>query len=267
MRLRSATRELPLPEAIDHMLKHSGLIEHYQNETGAKKREAEERLENLNELLNAATLFVHENEDDSLTSFLTHATLESGEHQAGDQDDALHLMTVHASKGLEFHTVFITGLEEGLFPHQNSQNAEDGLGEERRLMYVAITRARRRLYLSFAQSRMLHGQTNYALMSSFLRELPDELLHWISPRITARSAFKPAYSAYPAQKTADYAAPVQRPAESSAWRIGQNVAHAKFGEGVVLSVEGSGADARVQVKFRKAGSKWLSLEYAKLTAL
>jgi DNA helicase-2/ATP-dependent DNA helicase PcrA len=266
--MRNAIRELPLPEAIDHMLKHSGLIDHYQNETGVKKREAEERLENLNELLNAATLFVHENEDDSLTSFLTHATLESGEHQAGDQDDALHLMTVHASKGLEFHTVFITGMEEGLFPHQNSQNVADGLDEERRLMYVAITRARRRLYLTFAQSRMLHGQVNYGIASSFLRELPEELLHWITPRISARNTYKPAYSNYSTPTvTADYAAPAPRPADASGWRIGQNVEHAKFGEGVVLNVEGSGADARVQVKFRKSGSKWLALEYAKLTAI
>ena len=163
------------------MLEQSGLIAHYRNETGAKKREAEERLENLNELVNAATLFVHENEDDSLTAFLAHASLEAGEHQAGDQDDALHLMTVHAAKGLEFHTVFITGLEEGLFPHQNSQNVDGGLDEERRLMYVAITRARRRLYLTFAQRRMLHGQATYSIASSFLRELPDNLLHWITP--------------------------------------------------------------------------------------
>lgn len=266
--MRSATRELPLPEIIDHVLNESGLIAHYGNETGAKKREAEERLENLNELLNAATLFVHENEDDTLTSFLSHASLEAGEHQAGDQDDALHLMTVHASKGLEFHSVFITGMEEGLFPHQNSHHMEDGLGEERRLMYVAITRARRRLYLTFAQSRMLHGQTNYAMVSSFMRELPEALLHWITPRLAPRNAYKPAYSSYPAQHVAaDYAAPVKRPADMSGWRIGQNVEHAKFGEGVVLSVEGSGADARVQVQFRKTGSKWLSLEYAKLTAL
>ncbi len=267
--MRTATQELPLPEIIDHVLNASGLFALYQNETGAKRREAQERLENLNELLNAATLFVHENEDDSLTSFLTHASLEAGEHQAGDQDDALHLMTVHAAKGLEFHSVFITGLEEGLFPHQNSQNVEDGLGEERRLMYVAITRARRRLYLSFAQSRMLHGKTNYARVSSFLRELPEELLHWITPRIVARSSYTAAYaSPYATPKTpADYAAPAPRPADDSAWRIGQNVAHAKFGEGVVLGAEGSGADARVQVKFRKSGSKWLSLEYAKLTAV
>jgi len=267
-KLRGATRDLPLPEIIDHVLHESGLIAHYSNETGAKKREAEERLENLNELLNAATLFVHENEDDSLTSFLTHASLEAGEHQAGDQDDALHLMTVHAAKGLEFHTVFITGLEEGLFPHQNSQNAEDGLGEERRLMYVAITRARRRLYLTFAQSRMLHGQTHYSMVSSFLRELPEELLHWITPRIAARSSYKATQNTYsPPATPSDYAAPAPRPADISCWRIGQNVEHAKFGEGVVLNVEGSGADTRVQVKFRKTGSKWLALEYAKLTAL
>ncbi|MFZ1765398.1 MAG: 3'-5' exonuclease, partial [Candidatus Nitrotoga sp.] len=188
--MAGATRELPLPEIIDHLLLHSGLLLHYQNETGVKQREAQERLENLNELINAATLFVHENEDDSLTSFLTHAALESGESQAEANADALHLMTVHSSKGLEFHTVFMSGLEEGLFPHHNSRMADAGVDEERRLMYVAITRARRRLYLSFAQRRMLHGQVKSDfLMSSFLRELPEKLLHWITPRITARNNF------------------------------------------------------------------------------
>ena len=263
--LRSATKDLPLPEIIDHVLEHSGLIAHYQNETGAKKREAEERLENLNELVNAATLFVHENEDDSLTSFLTHASLEAGEHQAGDQDDALHLMTVHAAKGLEFHTVFITGLEEGLFPHQNSQREDGGLDEERRLMYVAITRARRRLYLTFAQRRMLHGQASYSMVSSFLRELPDELLHWLTPAVPSRNTFEslgysPAFSQTEARPSSASGAGAQ-------WRIGQRVFHQKFGEGTVTGVEGGGADARVQVNFRHAGSKWLALEYAKLTAV
>lgn len=260
--LRSATRELPLPEIMDHVLEHSGLIAHYRNETGAKKREAEERLENLNELVNAATLFVHENEDDSLTAFLSHASLEAGEHQTGDQDDALHLMTVHAAKGLEFHTVFITGLEEGLFPHQNSQNVDGGLDEERRLMYVAITRARRRLYLSFAQSRMLHGQVSYGMASSFLRELPENLLHWITPRVAQRSAFARSFT--PLQD-APPTSPVQRSSAPSIWRSGQAVFHSKFGEGVIVNLEGSGADARVQVNFRKAGVKWLALEYARLT--
>ena len=264
--LRSATRALPLPEIIDHLLQHSGLTAHYQNEKGAKKREAEDRLENLNELLNAATMFVHESEDDSLTAFLSHAALEAGEHQAGDQDDALHLMTVHAAKGLEFHTVFITGLEEGLFPHQNSQREDGGMDEERRLMYVAITRARRRLYLSFAQSRMLHGKVSYGMASSFLRELPDNLLHWLSPRFVQRHA---AFGATSGTKFGSYTdAPVPNPAVSAGiWRIGQAVFHTKFGEGVIVNLEGSGADARVQVNFRKAGVKWLALEYAKLTAI
>ena len=255
---------LPLPEIIDHVLEQSGLIAHYSNETGAKKREAEERLENLNELVNAATLFVHENEDDSLTAFLSHASLEAGEHQAGDQDDALHLMTVHAAKGLEFHTVFITGLEEGLFPHQNSQNVDGGLDEERRLMYVAITRARRRLYLTFAQRRMLHGQASYSMASSFLRELPDNLLHWITPAIPRRNEFAQPFSP---PRNVPAAVPLQYATSASGWRSGQAVFHTKFGEGMIVNLEGSGADARVQVNFRKSGVKWLALEYAKLTAI
>ncbi|MDO9010464.1 MAG: 3'-5' exonuclease [Gallionella sp.] len=265
---------LPLPEIMEHVLVHSGLIAHYQNETGVKKREAQERLENLNELVTAATLFVHENEDDSLTSFLTHASLEAGEHQAGDQDDALHLMTVHAAKGLEFNAVFITGLEQGLFPHQNSQNVDGGLDEERRLMYVAITRARRRLYLTFAQSRMLHGKVSYGMASNFLRELPEELVHWLSPRIVQRSnpftAFgytAPNPPQSPLVRGEANSPPLIRGGREGLWRIGQRVLHQKFGEGMVTGVEGSGSDARVQVNFKHAGSKWLSLEYAKLETL
>ena len=173
-------------------------------------------------------------------------------------------MTVHSSKGLEFHTVFITGLEEGLFPHQNSK-MDDGLDEERRLMYVAITRARRRLYLSFAQSRMMHGQVNYSLASSFLREIPDELLHWITPRVAARKPEIFPFSSQP--RNTPNAVPVQRSAIPSAWRIGQAVQHTKFGEGIVVNIEGGGADARVQVNFRTTGTKWLALEYAKLAAV
>jgi DNA helicase-2/ATP-dependent DNA helicase PcrA len=207
---------------------------------------------------------VHENEDDSLTAFLAHASLEAGEHQAGEQDDALHLMTVHSAKGLEFHTVFVTGLEEGLFPHQNSIESEGGLDEERRLMYVAITRARRRLYLSFAQSRMLHGQVNYGMASSFLRELPEELLLWLTPRVAARKSFD---AFRPATSSVSSLSGGAQPMSNSPWRIGQAVFHTKFGEGMIINLEGSGADARVQVNFRKAGVKWLALEYAKLTAI
>jgi DNA helicase-2/ATP-dependent DNA helicase PcrA len=249
---------LPLPEQIEHMLAQSGLVAHYQAE-----KDGADRVDNLNELVNAAVGFVNENEDDSLVAFLTHAALEAGEHQAGEGSDALQLMTVHAAKGLEFHAVFLSGLEEGLFPHDNARNEADGVEEERRLMYVAITRARRRLYLSLAQSRMLHGQFRYGLASRFLSEIPENLLKRINP---APSTY------YAPEKTAwaPQAAPAGSPAaysreSDSPWHIGQNVAHAKFGSGVIVNCEGSGADARVQVKFRNAGVKWLALEYAKLT--
>ncbi len=266
--LRSGTRNLPLPEIIEHVLEHSGLVSHYETEktSVSKRREAEERLENLNELLNSATLFVHEAEDDSLTAFLAHASLEAGEHQAGDSEDALHLMTVHAAKGLEFHTVFITGLEEGLFPHQNSLDSGD-LDEERRLMYVAITRARRRLYLTFAQSRMLHGQVHYGMASSFLRELPEELMLWLTPRFEARRSFATGRAETESYVAAFGGAQKAPPAPDALWRIGQRVFHQKFGEGTVTGIEGGGADGRVQVNFKHAGSKWLALEYAKLEAI
>ena len=266
--MRSATTNLPLPEIVDHVLAHCGLLAHYESEkSGAKKHESEERLGNLNELLNAATLFVHENEDDSLVAFLTHATLEAGEHQAEAGSDALHLMTVHAAKGLEFHSVFITGLEQGLFPHENSVNEDGGVDEERRLMYVALTRARRRLYLTFAQSRMLHGKVNYSAMSSFLRELPDELLQWLTPRLTQRNPYAGAVSS--SMMPPSPARPIsQSPASAQGvWRMGQHVFHQKFGEGTVTGLEGNGNDGRVQVNFKRAGSKWLALEYAKLTAI
>jgi len=254
---------LPLPEQIEHMLAQSGLVAHYQAE-----KDGADRVDNLNELVNAAVGFVNENEDDSLVAFLTHAALEAGEHQAGEGSDALQLMTVHAAKGLEFHAVFLSGLEEGLFPHDNARNEADGVEEERRLMYVAITRARRRLYLSLAQSRMLHGQFRYGLASRFLNEIPENLLKRINPAhgrvgtvlcppetiATSRVSTKPCppYANYSRES-------------DSPWHVGQNVAHAKFGSGVIVNCEGSGADARVQVKFRNAGVKWLALEYAKLT--
>jgi len=166
---------------------------------------------------------------------------------------------VHSAKGLEFHAVFITGLEEGLFPHEQSVLEEDGLEEERRLMYVAITRARTRLYLSFAQTRMLHGQTRYNVASRFLDELPEEVVK----RLTLR----------PGHARFDDVAWAPQPARGSkaktpghGFRIGQSVLHPKFGQGVIVNAEGSGSDARLQINFGKQGMKWLALEYAKLTA-
>jgi DNA helicase II / ATP-dependent DNA helicase PcrA len=220
-------------------------------------------------LVNAADSFVREterdgtgDEEDPLTIFLSHAALEAGDTQAAEGRPALQLMSVHAAKGLEFHTVFVTGLEEGLFPHENSMSEYDGLEEERRLAYVAITRARRRLYVTHAQSRMLHGQLRYNVASRFLDEFPDGALQWLSPRRgSMRGGALPAHaSPYGASAKSGGG----RGDQSSGWRIGQSVLHAKFGLGVIIDAEGRGDDARVQVNFREAGVKWLALEYAKL---
>ena len=257
--LRSETQGLPLPEVIDHLIEKSGLRTHYLAE-----KEGRERLENLDELINAATNFVQEETDsqdegaDPLASFLAHASLEAGEHQAGEGQEAVQLMTVHAAKGLEFDAVFITGLEQGLFPHENAAQERDGLEEERRLMYVAVTRARKRLYLTHAQTRMLHGQTRYCLPSLFLEELPEALLLKVNRA--------PAYAASVPSRGASVAPPrTSEQTSANGLRIGQNVAHAKFGQGVIVSAEGRGSDARVQVNFGAQGMKWLALEYAKLT--
>ena len=263
--MRVATAGLPLPEIIDHVVEASGLKQHYRNE-----REGADRLENLAELTTAAAAFVAEHEVqpaaegeeemNELTAFLSHAALEAGEHQAQSGAEALQLMTVHSAKGLEFHTVFVGGLEEGLFPHENSLTEADGIEEERRLMYVALTRARRRLYLTYTQSRMLHGQTRYNVPSRFFQEIPAELMR------KSKAAPRPAFGMYGGGRTYAGVTPVQpglQPKDSP-WRIGQSVTHPKFGSGVIVSAEGRGADARVQVNFRDSGLKWLMLDYARL---
>jgi DNA helicase-2/ATP-dependent DNA helicase PcrA len=252
--LKAETQGLPLPETVEVMLEKSGLVAHYKAE-----RDGADRVENLNELVNAAAAFTSEEEEHDLSAFLAHASLESGENQAAEGTDALQLMTVHSAKGLEFHAVFITGLEEGLFPHEQSVLEDDGLEEERRLMYVAITRARTRLYLSFAQTRMLHGQTRYNVSSRFLDELPEEVVKRLTPRL-GHAKFDDA--AWAPVRAKGYKAK----APSHGFRIGQSVLHPKFGQGVIVNAEGSGTDARLQVNFGKQGMKWLALEYAKLTA-
>ena len=266
--MRKACENLPLPEIVDHVVATSGLIAHYQTE-----KEGADRIENLNELTNAAAAFVGQDGPitlisaegeirseglDPLNEFVAHAALEAGEHQAGEGADALQLMTVHSAKGLEFHTVFISGLEEGLFPHENSLTEPDGLEEERRLMYVALTRARRRLYLTHAQTRMLHGQTRYNVPSRFFDEIPDELLKRINT--TKFSGFVAAKGYEAGSENRGSAVETRAPG----WRIGQNVMHPKFGAGVIVNAEGRGSDARVQVNFRDGGLKWLALDYAKL---
>jgi len=319
--LREQTQGMKLSEIVERMLDHSGLIAHYKAD-----REGADRVENLEELVNAAQSFVslenfgrdaaalpvdeqgraltqspasqgldlnqallEELAPDAdtgetlspLAAFLSHAALEAGDNQAQAGQDAIQLMTVHASKGLEFDCVFITGMEEGLFPHENSMSDRDGLEEERRLLYVAITRARARLYLSHSQTRMLHGQTRYNLKSRFFDELPESALKWITPKnkgfdsgfathsgaaradyTGARGSFGTDYSKYTAAPV-----PTQKAAPSHGLRAGMKVFHAKFGEGTVLALEGVADDARAQINFPRHGIKWLALSVAKLTPL
>ena len=342
--LREKTQGATLREIIELLLDHSGLIEHYKAD-----REGADRIENLEELVNAAESFVtiegfgrsavamhveeagatppvghpfatkgnfepafiplhHEGVARSdrvaldaaldaefatgetmspLSAFLTHAALESGDNQAQAGQDAIQLMTVHASKGLEFDCVFIGGMEEGLFPHENSMSDVGGLEEERRLMYVAITRARKRLYLSHSQTRMLHGQTRYNLKSRFFDELPEDALKWISPKTSSfGSGFNSAINsgAYQANNTpargqfsgsnsgnlerfASPAVPQQKAEPAHGLRAGMQVFHPKFGEGKLLTLEGLGDDAKAQVNFPRHGVKWLALSVAKLTPI
>ncbi len=315
--MREATRGLTLREIIEHMLHVSGLVEFYKTD-----KEGKDRLENLDELVNAAEAFVTQegfgkdavalpvDEQGSsatpvaqvpdaetgeimspLAAFLTHASLEAGDNQAQAGQDAVQLMTVHSAKGLEFDAVFISGLEEGLFPHENSLSDADGLEEERRLMYVAITRARKRLYLSFSQTRLLHGQTRYNIKSRFFDELPEATLKWITPKVQGfGSGFARDYQSAWARgsglgsivgagrvepRAASSLSSTPRASSSRGLpsagaaghglRVGQSVFHGKFGEGVIVTLEGSGEDARAQVNFGRHGMKWLALSVAKLT--
>ncbi len=348
--LREQTAGLTLREIIDLVLDHSGLLIHYKAE-----KEGADRIENLEELVNAAESFVTQEgfgrdavalpvdewgepltqspvsqgieapvraepvealarsstlrpaqdgpssdradfvEPETgetlspLAAFLTHAALESGDNQAQAGQDAIQLMTVHASKGLEFDAVFIGGMEEGLFPHENAMSDYEGLEEERRLMYVAITRARQRLYLSHSQTRMLHGQTRYNLKSRFFDELPEAALKWITPK---NPGFGSGYgsgfnSSGATNKGAAYTSPawgrsslgsnsevfksppvpVQKAESGHGIKSGMAVFHAKFGEGKVQAIEGTGNDARAQVNFPRHGVKWLALSVAKLTPI
>ena len=279
--MRIATKGLALPEMVRHLLDASTLKALYSAD-----KDGQDRVENLEELISAADNFLRETggvvhvenfdgsiteSDDPVSAFLAHASLEAGDTQAAEGRAALQMMTVHSSKGLEFDYVFITGLEEGLFPHDNSLNDDGGLEEERRLMYVAITRARKRLHLSYAQMRMLHGQTRYNVPSRFLDEVPAELLKWLSAKpknLLAMEPHAPLSGEYADRNLSSFASSIGSTTRTdSGFRIGQQVSHAKFGHGVIISADGSGKNVQVEVNFVDHGIKRLALEYAKLTAM
>jgi DNA helicase-2/ATP-dependent DNA helicase PcrA len=249
--LDAATRGLPLHEQVDQVIAASGLTAHYRKEKADK---GEARLENLEELVSAARGFEPEDASMSpLAAFLSHAVLESGEGQAEAWEDCVQMMTLHSAKGLEFPVVFLCGLEDGLFPHTRSITDVAGLEEERRLCYVGATRAMRDLYLTYAEQRRMHGVDSYGAPSRFIAEIPAELVEEVRPRVQVT---RPVYVPARAGRFMDE--------EPGGLRLGQRVRHQKFGDGVVLSVEGQGSNARVQVNFERQGTKWLMMGYANL---
>jgi DNA helicase-2/ATP-dependent DNA helicase PcrA len=243
---------LELHEQVDHVIQNSGLIEHFKKERGER---GEGRVENLLELVSAARGFSPEGETDMqpLESFLAHAVLESGEGQADAYADCVQMMTLHTAKGLEFPVVFLTGMEDGVFPHQRSIADLASLEEERRLCYVGATRAMRQLYITYAEQRRLYGVDQYGQPSRFISELPADLIEEIRPRLQVS---RPVFVRRPASLD-------ETPSHSN-MRMGSRVRHAKFGDGVVLNFEGNGPQARIQVNFEGQGTKWLMLSYANL---
>jgi DNA helicase-2/ATP-dependent DNA helicase PcrA len=255
--MQSDSSNMELYEQIEHVIHQSTLIAHYEKEKGEKGRN---RIENLDELVNAGRSFEQddweESELDKMSAFLSHASLEAGEGQANEGEDSVQLMTLHSAKGLEFKQVFLAGMEEGLFPHSRSSEESGRLEEERRLCYVGMTRAMEKLTLSHAEKRRLYGEEKYAPASRFLTEIPDEFTQQVRMQGSA-TPVSSYHNSYPTQKekAVREAMPVQ---------LGQRVCHEKFGEGVVLNYEGEGRHARIQINFDDLGSKWLVMEYANL---
>ena len=270
--LQQQAAQVSLQELMAAAIYDSGLMEHYRTQKG----EQQERINNLEELLNAAVAFKPQesgfdmepeyDENDPLfpvLSFLSTASLEAGEHQAGQGEDALQLMTVHAAKGLEFDGVFLTGLEEGLFPSEYSMAERDGLEEERRLMYVAITRARKRLYLTMAEQRLLHGQTHFALPSRFVDEIPEEVLQYLSAHRNSLIARQQSTQRTNPFHSRSKLAETQESTDFDGFQLGQNVHHERFGTGVIIDATQKAEGARLTINFGKQGIKELDTVFAK----
>jgi DNA helicase-2/ATP-dependent DNA helicase PcrA len=256
-RMARETSGLELQYLADHVIQASGLIEFFKKEKGER---GETRIENLEELVSAAKSFEADpaEEMSALDAFLSHAALEAGEGQADAWEDCVQLMTMHSAKGLEFPLVILSGMEDGLFPHQRSIADPNGLEEERRLCYVGITRAKKTLYITHAEQRRMHGTDSFSQASRFVAEIPDELVEEVRPRVQVS---RPVHSV---TRPRSRAASSIRPGAELGVRLGQRVRHGKFGDGVILNCEGQGAHARVEVNFETAGTKWLVLGCANL---
>lgn len=256
------TEHAQLHEQTEHVIRYSGLIAHHEKEKGEK---AQSRIENLEELVTAARQFEQnwenmesEEQTNVLSAFLDQAALDAGDAQADQYTDSVQLMTLHSAKGLEFPLVFLAGMEEGLFPHSMSAEEPGRLEEERRLCYVGLTRAMQKLFITYAECRQLHGQTNYNRPSRFINEIPIELVEEVRLNASVRRPLsEPTPSGFGDFRSGNDVPDTQL-------SLGQRVVHPKFGEGMVINFEGSGPKARVQVNFDYEGVKWLVVGFANL---
>ena len=253
--LESDTKDLQLWEIVDITIERSGLIEYHKKEAGEKGRT---RVENLSELVGAAKDFEPDSFDEldesSLKMFIDHAALDAGETQASEHELAIQLMTLHSAKGLEFPLVFITGFEEGLFPHKLSIEDPNQLQEERRLCYVGMTRSMEKLFVTHAEMRNLYGSESFNPASRFLREIPEELTVEVR---TGGNVSRSSNSKFKGNR-------INGEVPETEFKLGQRVLHESFGEGVILNYEGEGSNARVEVNFDSSETKWLMVTYAKL---
>lgn len=257
--LQQDSEDMPLFAQTDFVIKHSSLYEMYEQEKGEK---GEVRIENLQELVTATRTFIKPDEAEDmsdLTAFLTHASLEAGEMQANPYQSCVEMMTLHAAKGLEFPRVFMVGVEEGIFPSQMSLMENNRLEEERRLAYVGITRAMKKLTISYAESRRLYGQEERHIPSRFISELPTECIQEIRLRGTVTRAF---HTGSKVDNVNNNLSLTDNP-----WKMGQKVKHEKFGIGTIINVEGAENNTRLQIAFQNQGVKWLIAALAKLEKL
>ncbi|MDC3181093.1 UvrD-helicase domain-containing protein [Gammaproteobacteria bacterium] len=244
-----------IEQAQQHRNQLSDLIRYIIDETnikaylkGQKNIQTEAKIENINELINASMAYDRpEDNSDPLATFLTNTVLDQS-HENKQADHMVQLMTLHSAKGLEFNHVFLVGLEDDLFPHKMTHVDPLQVEEERRLCYVGITRAQKQLYISYAETRRQYGQESYQRPSRFLHEMPSDNIQNVRIGNTLSQQIVIQKSTF-------------------SFKLGQQVSHPKFGEGVVLNYEEDGENSRVHVKFLDAGTKWLLCTYANLSLL
>lgn len=275
--LMNLANEAPVEDLIDRVLRDTGYLEELENE---RTPQAQSRIDNLHELISVAQEFAASEEENNLENFLAHVALVSDVDDTELGEDAITLMTLHSSKGLEFPVVFLVGMEEGLFPHARTLMDETEIEEERRLCYVGITRAKEKLFLSSTKMRTIYGNTVTYPPSRFLQEIPARLVKTIKrqERFSALENFKQVsekYSARP-QKPASTFNPhsfmPQKPAAAAGgtgtrFNTGDRVSHSKWGEGMVVSVKDSPDGQEVKVAFAGAGVRSLLTKYAVLKKL